>query len=178
MEGTYYLTKDEFPRLMLGRLKVEKPGVVVERPDKEGGFTNSAVIPLFAGQRMWLGWYGHELLWREYREDVRRRHDQLVSSSTARCPTRASGSWPRGLTTCSGTGRGDTPELWEKVNKADRPRGTSGATSSPTPEDGRRVGFWKRARPPPADPGGRSGRWPRSFSKVWRAAPTTWSMLR
>jgi hypothetical protein len=84
MEGTTFLTKDEFPRLMLGRMKVEKPGVVVERPDKEGGFTNSAVIPLFAGQTMWLGWYGHELLWREFREDVRRRHDALLRRRDAR----------------------------------------------------------------------------------------------
>ncbi len=29
MEGTTYLTKDEFPRLMLSRLKVEKPGVAL-----------------------------------------------------------------------------------------------------------------------------------------------------
>ena len=32
LEGHYFLTKEEFPRLMLGRLKVEKPGVVIERP--------------------------------------------------------------------------------------------------------------------------------------------------
>ena len=37
IEGHYFLTKDEFPRLMLGRLKVEAPGVVIERPEEKGG---------------------------------------------------------------------------------------------------------------------------------------------
>jgi hypothetical protein len=147
MEGTTYLTKEEFPRLMLGRLKVEEPGVVIERPEKEGGFTNSAVIPLFAGQRMWLGWYGHELLWREFREDVRRRHDSLTRFYDGEMPN--AGSWlvAQGIDYILWYRPGDTPELWSKVNKAVAPEyiWTDILTYESEHDDARRVGLWKRA---------------------------------
>ena len=147
MEGTTYLTKEEFPRLMLGRLKVEKVGVVVERPEKEGGFTNSAVIPLFAGQRMWLGWYGHELLWREFREDVRRRHDNLTRLYDGGMPD--AGKWlvAQGIDYVLWYRTGDTPELWKKVNQAVGPEyfWCDVLTYDSEHDDGRRVGLWKRA---------------------------------
>jgi hypothetical protein len=145
LEGTRYLTKDEFPRLMLGRLKVEKPGVVIERPDKEGGFTNSAVIPLFAGQRMWLGWWGHELLWRENGEDVRRRHDRLMQFYAGGVPD--AGRWllAQGIDYVLWYRPGDTPQLWEKVNKTVSPEYVWCDILTYQDEDGRRVGLWKRA---------------------------------
>ena len=146
MEGTTFLTKDEFPRLMLGRLKVEAPGVVVERPAKEGGFTNSAVIPLFAGQRMWLGWYGHELLWREFSEDVRRRHDSLTRLFDGEMP--GAGKWlvAQGIDYVLWYRDGDTPDLWRKVNDSVSPEylWCDILTYQNEPEDGRRVGLWKR----------------------------------
>ncbi len=147
IEGTYYLTKDEFPRLMLGRLKVEKPGVAVERPDKEGGFVNSSVIPLFAGQRMWLGWYGHELLWRAYSEDVHRRHEQLFRLFDGDMP--GAGEWlvAQGIDYVLWYRDGDTPELWEKVNRTIGPRYVW-CDILTYPENGRRVGFWKRVTAP------------------------------
>jgi len=144
LEGTNFLTRDEFPRLMLGRLKVEKPGVVIERPDKEGGFTNSSVIPLFAGQRMWLGWYGHELLWREFREDIRRRHDRLVLFYDAGVPD--AGKWllAQGIDYVLWYRPGDTPELWEKVNRT-MGSGYVWTDILTYPDGGRRVGLWRRA---------------------------------
>jgi hypothetical protein len=147
IEGTYYLTKDEFPRLMLGRLKVEKAGVAVERPDKEGGFVNSSVLPLFAGQRMWLGWYGHELLWRAFSEDVRRRHDQLFRLYEGGMPD--AGAWlvAQGIDYVLWYRPGDTPALWGKVNTAIGP-GFVWCDILTYPEDGRRVGYWKRAEAP------------------------------
>jgi hypothetical protein len=150
MEGATYLTKDEFPRLMLGRLKVEKPGVVAERPDNAGAFTNSAVIPLFAGQRMWLGWYGHELLWREFREDVRRRHDSLVTLFDGEMPD--AGKWlaAQGIDYVLWYRPGDTPDLWDKVNKSVSPEyiWCDILTYENGNEDGRRVGLWKRVPAP------------------------------
>jgi uncharacterized membrane protein len=145
IEGTNYLTRDEFPRLMLGRLKVEKPGVVIERPDEKGGFTNSAVIPLFAGQRMWLGWWGHELLWRENREDVRRRHDRLMLFYSGGIPD--AGKWlvAQGIDYVLWYRPGDTPEMWEKINKAVSPEYVWTDILTYQNEDGRRVGLWKRA---------------------------------
>jgi hypothetical protein len=151
MEGATYLTKDEFPRLMLGRLKVERPGVVAERPDNEGAFTNSAVIPLFAGQRMWLGWYGHELLWREFREDVRRRHDSLLSLFAGEMP--GAGRWlvSQGIDYVLWYRPGDTPDLWEKVNTSVGPQYVwcDILTYENGSDDSRRVGLWKRVAPAP-----------------------------
>ena len=145
IEGHYYLTKDEFPRLMLGRLKVEKPGVVIERPDEQGGFVNSAVIPLFAGQKMWLGWWGHELLWRENREDVRRRHDRLMLFYKGGVPD--AGKWliAQGIDYVLWYRPDDSPQLWEKVNKAVSPEYIWCDILTYQDEDGRRVGLWKRA---------------------------------
>jgi uncharacterized membrane protein len=149
IEGTNYLTRDEFPRLMLGRLKVEKPGVVAERPEDAGGFTNSAVIPLFAGQRMWLGWYGHELLWRAYREDVRRRHDSLVSLFDGNMPD--AGRWlvAQGIDYVLWYRPGDKPELWSKVNASVGPQyiWCDILTYENGSDSARRVGLWKRLRP-------------------------------
>jgi Uncharacterized membrane protein (DUF2298) len=147
MEGTTYLTRDEFPRLMLGRLKVEKPGVVAERPDKEGAFTNSAVIALFANQSMWLGWYNHELLWRAYREDVRSRHDRLVNLFDGEMPR--AGKWlaSQGIDYVVWYRPGDVPELWGKVNASVSPEyyWCDILTYQDDHGDGRRVGLWKRA---------------------------------
>ncbi|HEY5079748.1 MAG TPA: DUF2298 domain-containing protein [Opitutaceae bacterium] len=144
MEGTGYLTGEEFPRLMLGRLKVEKPGVVIERPDKEGAFTNSSVLPLFAGQRMWLGWYNHELLWRGFSEDIRRRHDRLLLFYNGGMPN--AGKWllAQGIDYVLWYRPEDTPEKWEQVGNTIGPDylWTDILTY---PDVGRRVGFWKRA---------------------------------
>jgi uncharacterized membrane protein len=148
IEGTYYLTKDEFPRLMLGRLKVEKPGVVIERPDEKGAFTDSAVIPLFAGQQMWLGWWGHELLWRENREDVRRRHDRLMLFYSG--GVKDAGTWllSQGIDYVLWYRPGDSPELWEKINKEISPEYVWTDILTYQNEDGRKVGLWRRAPAP------------------------------
>jgi uncharacterized membrane protein len=146
LEGTYYLTKDEFPRLLLGRLKVEKPGVSIERPETEGGFTNSAVIPLFAGQRMWLGWWGHEQLWREYREDIRRRFLSLMMLYEGEMPN--AGKWltAQGIDYVLWYRPGDTPALWAKVNASVGPQfiWCDILTYDNPQNDGPRVGFWRR----------------------------------
>jgi hypothetical protein len=143
IEGTHYLTKDEFPRLLLDRLKVEKRGVAVERPDTEGGFVNSSVLPLFAGQRMWLGWFGHEGLWRGYRSDISRRHDVLLRFYGGQMPD--AGSWlaAQGIDYVLWFRPGDTPELWPKVNASIGP-GYAWCDILTYPEAGHRVGFWKR----------------------------------
>ncbi len=149
LEGHNFLTKEEFPRLMLGRLKLEKPGVVIERPEEKGGFTDSAVIPLFAGQRMWLGWWGHELLWRANSEDVRRRHDKLMKFYTGDFPD--AGRWwvAQGVDYVLWYRPGDTPALWEKINRELSPEYTWCDILTYQDEDGRRVGFWRRAPAPP-----------------------------
>jgi Uncharacterized membrane protein (DUF2298) len=146
LEGSHYLERDEFARLMLARLRVEPVGVVVERPEKEGGFTNSAVLPLMAGQKMWLGWFGHELLWRGFSEDIRRRHDRLDQLYAGTMPD--AGHWlaAQGIDYVLWYRAGDTPELWGKVNDSIGPG--YGWTEILAYEDGRRVGFWRRKAAP------------------------------
>lgn len=147
IDGTAYLTKDEFPRLMLARMRVEKPGVVVERPDEQGGFVNSAVLPLFAGQRMWLGWWGHELLWRGNGQDVRRRHELLMKFYAGQVPQ--GGRWlaAQGVDYVLWYRDGDTPQLWKTVNESLSPEYVWTDILTYSDEDGRRAGFWRRASP-------------------------------
>ena len=106
IEGTPTSRKTSSRAFMLDRLKVEKPGVAVERPEGEGGFTNSAVIPLFAGQRMWPRLVGT----RAAVARVPRGHPAAVpeprhSLTAGRCRGPANGSRPRASTTFCGTGR-------------------------------------------------------------------------
>jgi hypothetical protein len=148
LDGTYFLTKQQFPSLMLGRLRIEKPGIVVERPDKEGAFTNSAQLPLFAGQRMWLGWFGHEMLWHGFPEDIRRRHDRLMLLYSGDMPD--AGTWlvAQGVDYVLWYRDEDTPALWSKVNKSlGRDFVWYDILTFPE-QDGRRVGFWKRPLAP------------------------------
>jgi hypothetical protein len=146
MEGTTYLTKEEFPRLMLGRLKVERPGVAVERPESDGAFTNSCVIPLFAGQRMWLGWWSHEQLWREFREDIRRRYLSLVTLYDGEMPD--AGKWlaAQGIDYVLWYRPGDDAPKWDKVNASVGPQyiWVDILTYQNPSNDGPRVGFWRR----------------------------------
>jgi uncharacterized membrane protein len=147
LEGDAYLTREEFPRLMLGRLKVEPPGLVIERPEFAGSFTNSAVLPLFAGQRMWLGWYNHEQLWREYREDIRRRHDMLTAFYQGAKPDAAPWLRAQNIDYVLWFRPGDSADVWAKVDAAIEPDYLwvdiltyDGGPPAAAP----RVGFWRR----------------------------------
>jgi hypothetical protein len=149
MDGTYYLTQDEFPRLMLGRLRVERPGIAIERPDgNKGAFTEYSALPLLAGQQMWLGWYGHELLWRGYPADISRRHDQLVLFYSGNMPD--AGRWllSQGIDYVLWYRPGDTPELWKAIDAGIGSR-YAWTDILTYPEAGRRVGFWRRIRAAP-----------------------------
>jgi hypothetical protein len=148
MDGSYYLTQDEFPRLMLGRLNVEKPGVAIERPDENrAAFTDYSALPLLAGQRMWLGWYGHELLWRGYPPDITKRHEQLVLFYSGKMPD--AGNWllSQGIDYVLWYRPGDSPDLWRAINDGIGSR-YAWTDILTYPEAGNRVGFWRRLRPP------------------------------
>jgi uncharacterized membrane protein len=147
LEGSAYLTRETGPRLVIDRLKVEPPGVAVERPEAQGGFTNSAAVPLFAGQAMWLGWFGHEELWRGYSPDVQRRHSTLERLYAGDLTD--AGRWLKGqgIDYVLWYRAGDTTELWPKVNESIGPEYLwcellGNADIGPY---GQKVGFWKRA---------------------------------
>jgi hypothetical protein len=149
LEGNQFLIEDEFPRLMYTALKVEKPGVVAERPDLDGGFTDAAILPLFADKQMWLGWAGHELLWRSFQDTIRRRQDALMLLYNGDMPE--AGKWLQSqrIDYVLWYRKADTPELWDKVNK-------SIATGyewcdlfiyQNAGKEVRRLGYWRRLPP-------------------------------
>jgi hypothetical protein len=148
LEASYFLTRDDRVRLLLDRLTVEKPGVVIERPDIQGGFTDCDIIPLFAGKQVWLGWAGHELLWRNFKEEIRRRFTALMMFYSGDMPD--AGKWlsAQGIDYVLWYRSDDTAELWEKVNKSIGP-GYEWFDLRIFPEkDNPPYGFWRRARPP------------------------------
>lgn len=143
IDGTYFLTKDLMNRLMLGRMKQEPHGIVIERPTKDG-FTNSACLPLFAGHRMWLGWVGHEQLWHGYRDDLPQRQEKLFQLFNGEM--KDAGRWAKGqgIDYILWYQPDDNPERWDKVDASVGPEGIwCEVYASP---EGRKVGFWRISR--------------------------------
>ncbi|HEU5078196.1 MAG TPA: DUF2298 domain-containing protein [Opitutaceae bacterium] len=139
--GTGFLERDLASKLMLERLRMEKPGLVVERPT-QNAFTNSACLPLFAGHHMWLGWLGHEQLWRGYREDLAQRQERLFR--LYREPQAQDGSWLSAemvdyILWYQGD---DTAAVWPKMNESLSPEFTW--VEIYKEPDGKKVGFWTR----------------------------------
>jgi hypothetical protein len=118
--------------------------VVVERPDKQGGFTDSGIIPLLAGKQLWLGWAGHELLWRSFKEEIRRRFDSELLFFNGDMPD--AGKWlkAQGIDYVLWYRPDDTPELWEKVNRSIGPGYEWLDVRLYEEKEVRKVGFWRR----------------------------------
>jgi hypothetical protein len=147
IEGHHFLTKEMFPKLLLGRLEVEPRGLVIERPQKDG-FTNSACLPLFAGHRMWLGWLGHEQLWRGYREDLPQRQQRLFEFFDAQMQEPERWLAAQGIDYVLWYQPADTDELWKKINSAISGRYGWIELFRHEWEGGPRVGFWRRLDAP------------------------------
>lgn len=141
LDGTRYLTQRVETQLLLERLKLEPHGLAIERPEAKP-FTNSAVLPLFAGHRLWLGWLGHEQLWRGYREDLPQRLETLTRFFDA--SLERPGDWLRGqgIDYVLWYQPDDTQERWETLHG--QISGRYAWTEVFVSGDGRRVGYWKR----------------------------------
>ncbi|MBL9194251.1 MAG: hypothetical protein JNJ82_17995 [Opitutaceae bacterium] len=142
IEGHHFLTKDMFPRVLLGRLKLEPAGVVIERPQKDA-FTNSACLPLFAGHRMWLGWLGHEQLWRGYREDLPQRQQRLFEFFNGEMPDPLPWLQGQGIDYVLWYQEGDTTELWRKLHAKLSPGYLWVELFTHEFENGTKLGYWK-----------------------------------
>lgn len=140
LEGSAYLTKDTPTRLLIDRLKQEPRGVAIERPNKDS-FTNSAAVPIFSGHKMWLGWMGHEQLWRGYADNIQQRQDRLFRFYNNEAME--TDGWLRveGVDYILWYQALDTNELWEPLN-AWLARDYTWCAIYTTPE-GRRTGFWR-----------------------------------
>jgi hypothetical protein len=75
LSGDHYVLNDENRALFL-YLKALPRGVTLENPEKEG-FSTQPALTMFAGQQSYLGWLGHEQLWRGYSHDIRYRYEQV-----------------------------------------------------------------------------------------------------
>lgn len=142
IEGHYFLTKEMFPKLIYARLKSEPKGVVIERPTKDG-FTNSACLPLFAGHRLWLGWLGHEQLWRGYRDDLPQRQERLFKFYNGELAEAATWLRAEGIDYVLWYQEADTTELWKKVNAQLAPDFDWVEIFTYDFENGRKAGMWK-----------------------------------
>ncbi len=141
LEGYAFLTANDTPRIMLTRLSQEPRGIVAERPNKDS-YTNSACLPLFAGQGMWLGWVGHEALWRGYSLDIWQRQDNLNKLFAG--DMQGTGNWlaVQGITYLLWYQEADTNELRDKIDEQVRDHYTwKEIFLSP---EGKRVGYWVR----------------------------------
>jgi len=144
IDGTYFLTKEMFPRLVLGSLKEEPAGVVIERPNKDA-FTNSACLPLFAGHRMWLGWLGHEQLWRGYREDLPQRQAAVFKFYEGGFAGSADWLEAQGIDYILWYQEADTTELWKKIDEQVKSKFVWVELFTHDYENGRKAGYWKSA---------------------------------
>lgn len=141
MAGHHFMTKDFLTKITLERLAAEPAGVVAERPEKEA-FTNSACVPLFAGHRMWLGWVGHEALWRSFRLDITQRQERLFELFDGRMENASMWLASQGIDYVLWYQIRDTVELWESVNRT--VSGQYEWVEIFVQPDGRRCGFWRR----------------------------------
>ena len=65
----------------------------MENPEGES-FWNQSAMTLFAGQQCYLGWMGHEMLWRGYSPDIRYRYDKMKLFYSGNMPLPA--DWLKG----------------------------------------------------------------------------------
>ncbi len=144
--GTGYIDRELLPHLMLDRMKLERPGVVIERPKKDS-FTNSACLPLFAGHRMWLGWLAHEQLWRGYRDDLPQRQERLFQFYNGEMPNPARWLKAQGIDYAIWFQPEDTTVLWDKIDQQLEPDYVW--CEIYTAPDGAKAGFWKAANRTP-----------------------------
>jgi hypothetical protein len=75
LSGNHYVLNDD-NRLLFMYLKSLPRGVSLEDPDAEG-FASQPALSLFAGQECYMGWLGHEQLWRGYAHDIRYRFEMV-----------------------------------------------------------------------------------------------------
>ncbi|CAM2842515.1 DUF2298 domain-containing protein [Rariglobus hedericola] len=140
MEGDGYLRRDEPAKQLLERLKLEPYGAVIERTNRDS-FTDSSYLPLFAGKPMWLGWSGHEALWRGYPSFVWQRLDRLERFFKGEITGNDADWKSERISYVLWYQPADTEELWLKLNEAIQ-KDYEWCVIYITP-DGKRVGFWR-----------------------------------
>jgi uncharacterized membrane protein len=83
--GDAYLLDDPATNALYTQLKVLPYGLTIERPDGVA-FTDTSGMSLMAGKPSWLGWLGHEQLWRGYAPELQQRFDKITAFYTGTSP--------------------------------------------------------------------------------------------
>jgi len=156
LDGSGYLTIDKSnprlnDRLLLNYLRTAPRGVVVEHPDTD--FTNYAAMTTLSGQQAYLGWLGHEQLWRGYLYELQYRYDKLQALYDGNLPN--AGEWMQSqrvdyILWFKNYGAEqawdkstDVETLWDKVNASLQPQYVwHEFYHEPT----RRVGLWEKRK--------------------------------
>jgi len=141
LQGSRYLTQDEGNRRLIDRLKAEPKGLVIERLNKDS-YTNTACLPLFAGDHLWLGWFGHEQLWHGYAGDIAQRQDRLMNFFNGDMAEAPGWLVSEKIDYILWYQPADSKELWTKISEAIRADYIW--CDVLTAPDGRRIGFWRR----------------------------------
>jgi uncharacterized membrane protein len=99
-------------------LKTLPRGVTLEDPEAFESFTNQSAMSLFAGQPCYMGWEGHELLWRAYSLEIRYRYAQMKLFYSGDMP--APGEWLKGqdIEYVLWFKSQDQEAAWAKINAA------------------------------------------------------------
>ena len=74
MEGNGWLVSDPAQRAIIERLAALPQGVTLEFPENMA-FARSPALTMAADQPSFIGWAGHEQLWRGNRYDIQKRYD-------------------------------------------------------------------------------------------------------
>lgn len=85
LTGDAYLLDDPATSALYTQLKVLPYGLTIERPDGVA-FTNTSGMSLMSGKPSWLGWLGHEQLWRGYAPELQQRFDKITAFYTGTSP--------------------------------------------------------------------------------------------
>lgn len=101
-------------RPLLDYLKMMPKGLTIERPEDD--FTSNASMTLFAGQPSYLGWLGHEQLWRGYLPEFNYRHDNMKALYEGNLPN--AGDWlnTQDIDYILWFKKDDIDPTWDKVN--------------------------------------------------------------
>jgi uncharacterized membrane protein len=117
LAGQSFLLNDD-NRGLFAYLKALPRGVTLEDPEADESFTNQSAMSLFAGQPCYMGWEGHELLWRAFSLEIRYRYAQMKLFYSGAMPAPA--EWLKGqdIEYVLWFKSQDQEAAWAKINAA------------------------------------------------------------
>jgi uncharacterized membrane protein len=78
LTGDAFITSNPEANSLYSHLKELPVGLTIERPEG-ASFTNTTALSIMAGKPCWLGWLGHEQLWRGYSPELAQRSDKIIA---------------------------------------------------------------------------------------------------